>query len=272
MDREFEKAVARLEDVLSRFQTVLVGFSGGIDSTYLAAVAARVLPGRTLAVTADSPSLPRDELDECEKLAAELGIEHRVVRTMEFSNPDYLKNDGLRCFYCKSELMDALAPMAREHGAVVALGVNASDQGDFRPGQSAAARAGARFPLLEAGMTKEMIREHARMMGLPNWDKPQAACLSSRIPYGTPINLQTLTRVERAERYLRSLGFKDVRVRDYGETARIEVGRDELVVCAEAASDVDAELRRIGYGYVTLDLAGFSSGNLNRALAKGPRA
>ena len=272
MDFELENAVAKLEDVLAGFKAVVVGFSGGVDSTYLAAVAARVLPGRTLAVTADSPSLPRDELDECEKLAAELGIQHRVVATTEFSNDEYLKNDGLRCFYCKSELMEALVPIADEHEAVVVLGVNASDQGDYRPGQGAAARAGGRFPLLEAGMTKEMIREHARALGLPNWDKAQAACLSSRVPYGTPITLETLSRVERAERYLRSVGFKEIRVRDYGETARIEVGRGELSACAEMASEVDGELRRIGYSYVTLDLAGFTSGNMNRSLARRPRA
>ncbi|MDA8102873.1 MAG: ATP-dependent sacrificial sulfur transferase LarE [Nitrospiraceae bacterium] len=269
MNFELENAVGRLEELLAQFPAAAVGFSGGIDSTYLAAVAARVLPGQTIAVTADSPSLPRDELEACEKLAAELGIEHFVVNTREFSNPAYLKNDGLRCFYCKSELMEALAPLAQERNAVVLLGVNSSDKGDYRPGQSAAKHAGARFPLLEAGMTKEMIREHARTLGLPNWDKPQAACLASRIPYGTPITLQTLSRVERAERYLRSLGFRDIRVRDYGQTARIEVGREELLACAGAAAAVDAELKRFGYDYVTLDLAGFSSGNLNRDLAKG---
>ncbi|MDA8209847.1 MAG: ATP-dependent sacrificial sulfur transferase LarE [Actinomycetota bacterium] len=267
MNFELENAVARLEGLLAEYQAVVIGFSGGVDSTYLAAVAGRVLPGRTIAVTADSPSLPREELEACAKLAAELGIEHLVVSTLEFSNPDYLKNDGLRCFYCKSELMESLAPIAEERKAAVLLGVNASDKGDYRPGQSAAKHAGARFPLLEAGMSKEMIREHARILGLPNWDKPQAACLSSRVPYGTPITLQTLSRVERAERYLRSLGFRDIRVRDYGETARIEVGSDELVACAEAAAVVNAELNRLGYSYVTLDLAGFSSGNLNRALA-----
>ena len=267
MDSVLNRAVEKLEGILAGLGSVVVGFSGGIDSTYLAVMANKTLGGeKMLAITADSPSLPRDELLECEELASELGLALRVVTTDEFSNPNYLQNDELRCFYCKSELMDALAPIAAMTGAVVVLGVNASDEGDYRPGQKAAASKGARFPLKDAGMTKTMIREHSRMLGISNSEKPQAACLASRVPYGTPITLSILSRVERAERFLRSLGLEQVRVRDYQAIARIEVGKDEIARCASHAVEIDAAIKQLGYSYATLDLGGFVSGNLNRDL------
>ncbi len=273
MDLDLIKAVGRLEEILAGLESVVVGFSGGIDSTYLAVMAQKVLgSAATKVVTADSPSLARDELRECLSLAEVLGLDIAVVRTGEFDNLDYLANDALRCFYCKAELMDALGPIAAARESVVVLGVNFSDRGDYRPGQRAAAERGARFPLLESGMTKEMIRAHAKLLGIPNYAKAQAACLSSRIPYGTPISLSVLSRVERAERVLRTLGLTQVRVRDYDGTARIEVEAEEILKCAASAALIDGELKAIGYRYVTLDLAGFASGNLNSALSRQDRS
>ena len=268
MESDLDYAVGRLEGILLELDSVVVGFSGGIDSTYLAVMANKVLGnGATKLVTADSPSLPRDELQDCQELAELLGLDLTVVRTAEFENGEYLKNDALRCFYCKSELMDALGPIARERGSAVVLGVNYSDRGDYRPGQRAASEKDARFPLLEAQMTKAMIRDHAKLLGIPNHDKAQAACLSSRVPYGTPITLSVLSRVERAERYLKSLGLTQVRVRDYDTSARIEVNPEDLQVCAGHGAQIDLELKALGYRYVTLDLGGFASGNLNSALS-----
>ncbi len=268
MESNLDYAVGRLERILLDLSSVVVGFSGGIDSTYLAVMANKVLGNAaTKLVTADSPSLPRDELQDCQRLAQVLGLDLTVVRTAEFENRAYLKNDALRCFYCKSELMDALGPIARERGSVVVLGVNYSDRGDYRPGQRAASEKDARFPLLEAEMTKAMIRDHAKLLGIPNHDKAQAACLSSRVPYGTPITLSVLSRVERAERYLKSLGMAQVRVRDYDTFARIEVNPQDLLQCASNGALIDFELKALGYRYVTLDLGGFASGNLNSALS-----
>jgi uncharacterized protein len=215
-------------------------------------------------VTAVSPSLPASERSECADLAAEWGLDWIEVETDEMASAAYRRNDGDRCFWCKDALMRAVGPIAGD--ATIALGVNLDDLGDHRPGQRAAADAGAVFPLVDAGFTKDMVREASRQMELRTWDKPAAACLASRIPYGTTVNVSVLGRVERAEDALRALGFDELRVRHYDDTARIEVPRHRLADMAERADEVTAAVAGCGYRNVTLDLAGLRSGNLNQAL------
>jgi uncharacterized protein len=256
-----------LSAVLAAHERVHVAFSGGADSAFLAYVALTTLgPERATAVTAVSPSLPRTELDDGRALTASWGLRHLEVHTDEMERAAYRRNDGDRCYWCKDALMRAMGPLAAAEGAVVALGVNLDDLGDHRPGQRAAAEAGAVFPLVEAGFTKAMVREASRRLGLRTWDKPAAACLASRLPYGTPVSVAVLGRVERAEAALRELGFRELRVRHYGDTARIEVPLDDLGRVVERRDEVVSSVRRCGYGYVTLDLEGLRSGNLNAAL------
>ena len=251
---------------------VVVAFSGGADSALLAWVAHDTLgPDGATALTAVSPSLAPEERDDCEALAAEWGLSWRSVQTDELASPAYAANDGDRCYHCKSELMRVAGPLAAERAATVVLGVNLDDLGDHRPGQRAAAEGGAVFPLVEAGFTKADVRETSRRLGLRTWDKPAAACLASRVPYGTPVSLGVLDTVARAESALRALGFRQLRVRHYGELARIELGPDEMDAAFLARDDVVAAVQGAGYTYVTLDLEGFRSGNLNRALPGGGR-
>ncbi len=263
-------AVDALEAWLRDAGAVVVAFSGGADSAFLAHVAHDVLgPEACLVATAVSPSLAPDELADCRALAAEWGLRWEGLATSEADDPRYLANDGDRCRWCKTALMDVLGPRARAEGATVALGVNLDDLGDHRPGQAAAAEAGAVFPLVEAGFTKDMVRAASRRRGLRTWDKPAAACLASRLPYGTPVTLGALDRVGRAESALHALGFPAVRVRHYGSTARVEVPLDRLDdVLASRGPVVDA-VRRAGYERVTLDLEGLRSGNLNADLPGG---
>ena len=259
--------LVRLRSAIAEHAHLYVGFSGGADSSFLAAVAHEVLGAdRVTAVTAVSPSLPESERDECRALAAEWGLTHLEVETDEMEQAAYRRNDGDRCFWCKDALMRAVGPMAAEAGATVALGVNLDDLGDHRPGQRAATGAGAVFPLVDAGYTKDMVRTASRQLGLRTWDKPAAACLASRIPYGTSVSVAVLSRVERAEAALRHLGFGALRVRHYDDTARIEVPLDDLGVMIERRDDVVTAVRAAGYRYVTLDLEGLRSGNLNAAL------
>jgi len=261
-------ALDRLDEVLVAAGPLVVAFSGGADSAFLARRAHDVL-GRdaVVVVTAVSASLAPDELEHCRSLATEWNLDWRTVATDELDNPDYVRNDGDRCAHCKDALMDAVVPMATELGATVALGVNVDDLGDHRPGQQAAASRGARFPLVDAGFTKAMVRDASLAMGLSTWDRPAAACLSSRLPYGTPVTMGRLTQVADAEAGLRALGFADLRVRHYGDTARIEVPLAALdAVVAGRASVVEA-VKHAGYRYVTLDLEGLRSGNLNEALS-----
>jgi uncharacterized protein len=263
-DTPIELRVADLERELERLGNVVVAFSGGADSAFLAAVAHRTLGAdRALAVTAVSPSLAGDEESDCRALASEWGLAWRPVVTHEMERAAYRVNDTDRCFHCKAELMDVVGPIAAESNATVVLGVNVDDLGEHRPGQKAAADAGAVFPLVAAGFTKSDVREASRRMGLRTWDKPAAACLASRVPYGTEVSVDILGRVDRAEAALHRLGFAQVRVRHYGETARIELDLDALATAIERREAVVDAVRSAGYRYVTLDLEGFRSGNLN---------
>ena len=274
----------RLRELIRSFGSCLVAYSGGVDSVFLARVAVEVLGDKALAVIADTPSLPRRELEEALALARRFGIPVRVVRTREFDNPDYLANPVNRCYFCKHELFTELAPLARAEGfAVIAYGENASDVGDFRPGAEAAAAFDVRAPLKEVGMTKDDIRRLSAELGLPTADKPQMACLSSRIPYGEVVTPEKLAMIEQAEDVLRDLGFREVRVRHHelrsvapgsdagaavAHLARIEVAPAELPRFLEngALGQVVEALRRLGYRHVTLDLQGYRRGSANEAL------
>lgn len=259
--------LARLRGALVDMAPVLVAFSGGADSALLAKVAHDTLGAEgSRAITAVSPSLAPEERADCAALAAEWGLAWEEVLTDELADPAYRANDGRRCYYCKATLMDALAPHAG--AATIVLGVNLDDLADHRPGQEAAAERGARFPFVEAGLTKAGVRGLSRKLGLRTWDKPAAACLASRVPYGTPVTLTVLTEVARAESNLRRLGLgaAGLRVRHYGDLARLEVPVDSMdAVMARRPEVVDA-VRAAGYRYVTLDLEGLRSGNLNHAL------
>jgi uncharacterized protein len=261
----------RLTSVLAGLDRIVVAFSGGADSAFLAHVATTTLGAeRVLCVTALSPSLAPEELEDCRALTAEWGLRWRGIRTDELADASYRANDADRCYHCKASLLDVLTPVATAEGSTVVLGVNVDDLGDHRPGQRAAAERGALFPLVECGYTKADVRQTSRHLGLRTWDKPAAACLASRVPYGTPVTLGTLTAVAEAESGLRALGFRQLRVRHYGELARLELDADELPRAVALRHQVVAVVRRAGYRYVTLDLEGFRSGNLNTALTDVP--
>lgn len=264
---------ARLDDILVGMPHVVVAFSGGADSAFLAARATRLLGrDRVTCVTAVSASLAQAEAEDCRSLADEWKLSWVPVETRETDRPAYIANAGDRCFHCKDELMDVLGPIAAQAGATIVLGVNTDDLGDHRPGQAAAEAKGARFPMVEAGLTKNDVRSMSRDMGLRTWDKPAAACLASRVPYGTPVTVGLLGRIDRAEAALRRVlagaGVQsgNLRVRHAGDTVRIEVDTAMLPVVAAHHELVVAALEAVGYRYVTLDLAGFRSGNLNWAL------
>ena len=272
LDEQAARAYERLRGALGRHERLVVAFSGGADSALLAySATAELGADNVLCATAISPSLAEVDRRETELLASEWGLRYHSVTTNELDNPAYQANGLDRCYFCKAELMDVLAPLALAEGADVALGVNVDDLGDYRPGQAAARQAGAVFPLLDAGLTKDVVRSLSRELGLRTWDKPANACLSSRIPQGTPVTIGLLGKVERAEQVLRALGFRQLRVRHYDDTCRVEVAEDELSFAISYRREIVEGLRRVGYRYVTLDLDGFHSGNLVRtAMENGP--
>lgn len=260
----------QLRAILQSYGSCLVAYSGGVDSVFLALVAHQELGKKALAVIADSASLPRRELAEALEIANRFGFGVRVVKTAEFQNAEYLQNPQNRCYFCKSELFTELEPLAKSEGfGVIAYGENASDIGDFRPGAKAAGEFQVRAPLKEAGLTKTEIREFSAKLGLPTADKPQMACLSSRIPYGEPVSPEKLRMIEAAENALRDLGFHDIRVRHHelktGALARIEIGPDELPRVFEngASAKVAASCKAAGYVHATVDLEGYRRGSLN---------
>ena len=266
---DLETRRTALERILREMDSVVVAYSGGVDSAYLAVAAHRVLGARSLAVTADSESLSAEQRELAVEVARRFGFPHRLILTHELENPLYARNDQDRCYHCKSELFRHLAPIAQAEGfGHVVYGLIVDDLSDFRPGHRAAAEAGVRAPLAEAGLTKEDVRALSRELGLPTADLPASPCLSSRLPYGTPVTLEALRRVERAEAAVRALGFRELRVRHLGEAARVEIAREEMGRLADAAvrSAVEQAVRSAGYAQATVDPEGYRRGRMNEAL------
>ncbi|MGH9677663.1 MAG: ATP-dependent sacrificial sulfur transferase LarE, partial [Candidatus Acidiferrum sp.] len=257
----------RLSSILRDLGSAVIAFSGGIDSTVVARAAFQALGDQATAVTADSPSVARAEIADAHRLAHHIGIRHLIVKTDEFADPDYVRNDGTRCYHCKSELYGRIETLLPDlHAAVICSGANLDDAGDYRPGLKAAAEHQVRHPLQEAGFTKADVRALAQMWGLPTWDKPASPCLSSRLAPGVEVTTERTARVEAAELLLRNLGFRECRVRLHeGELARIEVPVEGLAKLAEpnVRADLVRRLKELGFKYVSLDLEGFRSGSLN---------
>jgi pyridinium-3,5-biscarboxylic acid mononucleotide sulfurtransferase len=270
-DAELDSKQQRLFEDLRALGRVIVAYSGGTDSAYLAWAAHRVLGDSAIAITADSPSIPSSHKRDADVFAREYGFRHEFVETHEFENPDYVKNDKDRCFHCKDELFDVLEAYATRHGySHIVYGVNQDDLGDYRPGQRAAKLHSVKAPLVDARLSKREIRDLSRRAGLSTWDRPAAACLSSRIPYGTAVTVQTIRTIEEGEEAIRALGFRQFRVRFHGELVRIEVATEELprALTLEFAAEFSRIFRQLGFLYVTLDLEGYRQGSLNAALGE----
>jgi pyridinium-3,5-biscarboxylic acid mononucleotide sulfurtransferase len=263
---------AALRDLLVSLRRVVVAYSGGVDSAYLALVATRALGDRAVAVTAESPSYPEHNREMALRIARDFGLRHEIIHTSELDNPVYRANPSNRCYYCKHELYTHLSQLAAARGAVVVDGNNADDRGDYRPGRQAAREFGVRSPLDEVNLSKDEIRELSRRAGLPTWDEPASACLSSRIPYHAEVTDEKLRTIERAEHALRGLGFRVFRVRHHDEVARIEIARDEMTRALEPeiGAAIVRELKAAGYRYVSLDLQGYRTGSLNEGLLLRP--
>lgn len=259
----------KLFSILSALGNVMVAYSGGTDSAYLAWAAHKVLGDRAVAITADSASIPDAHKRDAESFALRFAIRHEYIPTFEFDNPKYVANNPDRCFHCKDELFNRLEEVGQERGiATIVYGVNKDDLGDYRPGQNAAKIHQVKAPLVEAGLTKAEIRELSRLSGLPTWNRPASACLSSRVPYGTPVTKETIKRVETGEEVMASLGFSQFRVRFHGELVRIEIAREELprALDLQMAGELVERFKPLGFHYVTLDLEGYRQGAMNEVL------
>ncbi|HTG16309.1 MAG TPA: ATP-dependent sacrificial sulfur transferase LarE [Blastocatellia bacterium] len=266
-----EEKEQRLRELVRGYDSLIVAFSGGADSAYLAYVAHSELGDRALAVTGDSASYPTFQRELADRLTNQFGIHHEIIFTEEFEDTNYTSNPPDRCYYCKNELYTKLAELAQTRGfATICDGSNADDVGDYRPGRQAAREIGVRSPLEECGLTKAEIRELSRRAGLPTWNEPASACLSSRVPYGQVVTIEKLSMVDKAEIALKELGFRQVRVRHHGDVARIEVAEEELprALDSEMAGRMSAALKALGFRYVALDLEGYRTGSLNEVLGR----